>query len=81
MAKENDGTWAAVGSTNFDDRSFQLNDEITMAVIDPQIAGELRAAFAEDLRSARQTSDDEWRKRGMLHKAMDRVAYLARDQM
>ncbi len=76
-----DGQWAAVGSTNFDDRSFQLNDEITMAVIDPQVAGQLRAAFTDDLRFARQRSLAEWGQRGLWHRAMDGIAYLARDQM
>ncbi|HET7710733.1 MAG TPA: cardiolipin synthase [Thermoanaerobaculia bacterium] len=76
-----DGKWAAVGSTNFDDRSFQLNDELSLAVIDPAIATQLRAAFAQDLRHARLRQFEEWKSRGWWHKTIDGVAYLARDQM
>lgn len=76
-----DGTWAGVGSTNFDDRSFQLNDEITMGVLDAAVADQLRAAFADDLRHARQRTLDEWKDRSLWHKLIDGLAYLAHDQL
>ena len=75
-----DGVWASVGSTNFDDRSFQLNDEVNIAVIDPQVAAQLRAAFASDLRFARRRMFDEWQNRPWSHKLLDGLAYLGRSQ-
>ncbi|HXG58811.1 MAG TPA: cardiolipin synthase [Thermoanaerobaculia bacterium] len=75
-----DGTWSGVGSTNFDDRSFQLNDEITMGVLDPAVAAQLRAAFENDLRHARQRHLREWKNRPLWHKMIDGLAYLAHDQ-
>lgn len=76
-----DGIWSAVGSTNFDDRSFDINDEVSVGVLDRSIAAELRAAFANDLRFARQRKSDEWENRGLWHKLIDGVAYLGRSQL
>ena len=76
-----DGVWSCVGSTNFDDRSFDLNDEISMGVVDPQIAAQLRAAFADDLHHAHQRSLAEWRDRGLWHKVIDGLAYLGHAQL
>ncbi len=76
-----DGLWSSVGSTNFDDRSFQLNDEINVGMLDPQLAAQLRAAFAADLRHAKQRKFEEWSERSLWHKAVDGVAYLGRSQL
>ncbi|HYR27184.1 MAG TPA: phospholipase D-like domain-containing protein, partial [Thermoanaerobaculia bacterium] len=76
-----DGVWAAVGSTNFDDRSFDINDEVNIAVMDPAIAGQLREAFVADLRHARQRHLQEWKNRGAWHKFIDGLSYLGRSQL
>lgn len=76
-----DGVWSCVGSTNFDDRSFQLNDEVSMGVLDPVVAQQLRRAFVADLAHARQRRFEEWRDRPLIHKLKDGVAYLGRSQM
>ena len=76
-----DGVWSCVGSTNFDDRSFQLNDEITVGVLDPNIASGLRNAFNDDLRFAEQRHFEEWKSRSLWHKLKDGVAYLGNDQL
>jgi cardiolipin synthase len=76
-----DGVWSCVGSTNFDDRSFQLNDEISMGIIDPNIAGQLRAAFFEDLKKAHQRGFEEWKNRSLWHKTIDGLAYLGHAQL
>jgi cardiolipin synthase len=76
-----DGVWSCVGSTNFDDRSFDHNDEISMGVLDEGIAGQLRAAFENDLRSAKQRHFEEWKGRPLWHKLIDGVAYLGHGQL
>jgi cardiolipin synthase len=76
-----DGTWFCVGSTNFDDRSFQWNDEISMGVLDAAIAQQLRAAFADDMRFAMQRSYEEWAHRPLWHKLIDQIAYLGSPQL
>jgi cardiolipin synthase len=76
-----DGVWSCVGSTNFDDRSFQLNDEISMGVLDPNLAAQLKAHFADDLRFAEERHLQEWKDRGLWHKLVDGVAYLGKGQL
>jgi cardiolipin synthase len=76
-----DGTWSCVGSTNFDDRSFQLNDEISMGILDPAIAAQLRAAFEADLKFAKERHFEEWSNRSFWHKTMDGLAYMGRSQL
>jgi cardiolipin synthase len=76
-----DGLWSCVGSTNFDDRSFQLNDEISMGILDAGIAAQLTAAFEEDKKAAVERHLDEWKKRPLWHKMMDGLAYLGSSQL
>ncbi|HYK01357.1 MAG TPA: cardiolipin synthase [Thermoanaerobaculia bacterium] len=76
-----DGIWSCVGSTNFDDRSFQLNDEVSMGVLDPVVAAQLRAAFDADLTFAKQVHFETWQERSVWHKLQDGVAYLGRSQL
>jgi cardiolipin synthase len=76
-----DGLWSCIGSTNFDNRSMRLNDEISMGVVDPQIAAQLRAAFTDDLRQSRERHFGEWEERPLWHKLIDGLAYLAHGQL
>ena len=47
-----DGVWCAIGSSNFDDRSFEINDEITLGFLDAALARQLEAIFERDARTA-----------------------------
>jgi cardiolipin synthase len=76
-----DGAWACVGSTNFDDRSFQRNDEISVGVMDAAIAGQLKAAFDEDMKDAEERHLQEWKNRPFWHKWMDGIAYAANPEL
>ncbi len=76
-----DGLWSCVGSTNFDARSFEINDEISIGVIDRGVAAQLRAAFADDLRYSCERKLDEWKDRSLWHKLQDGLAYLAHEQL
>jgi cardiolipin synthase len=67
-----DGTWSLVGSANFDNRSFELNDEITVAVAEPGLAGRLTADFDHDLRRSRRITIEGWRERGLAERAHER---------
>ena len=70
-----DGVWSHIGSTNLDNRSFELNDEISLGVMDEGIAGELRAAFLRDARQCRPIGRDEWASRPWSHKLRDWGSY------
>jgi len=56
-----DDVWSVVGSTNFDHRSFELNDEVNMAVRDAAVAARLRQDFEKDLTESREITWEEWR--------------------
>ena len=58
-----DGLWAVVGSTNFDNRSFGLNDEVNLAVLQRDFAARLEADFAADLAQSKAITLEEWRGR------------------
>jgi cardiolipin synthase len=75
-----DGVWSCIGSTNFDRRALQLNDEVSMGVLDPALAAQLKAVFEDDMRFAEERHFDEWEHRGLWHKAEDGLAYLASSQ-
>jgi cardiolipin synthase A/B len=58
-----DDLWVSVGSTNFDSRSFRLNDEVNLNVLDPELAAELAEHFDEDKHRARRVTLESWRAR------------------
>jgi cardiolipin synthase A/B len=55
-----DGLFATVGSTNFDNRSFRLNDEIDLEVYDERVAGKLEQMFETDLTRSRPYTYEQW---------------------
>ena len=58
-----DGLFATIGSTNFDNRSFRLNDEINLAVYDREIGRRLEEIFLKDLERSRPYTLQQWRNR------------------
>jgi cardiolipin synthase len=58
-----DGSWSVVGSTNFDSRSFDLNDEVNLAVMDPGLAMRLLEDFDADLAASCQVTYEAWLER------------------
>jgi len=74
-----DGCWSAVGSTNFDDRSFDTNDEITLGILDKGIAAKLDAIFEKYVARAEEIQLEKWRKRSIFIKIKDNAAYLLND--
>ena len=67
-----DGAWTVFGSANFDNRSLELNDEITAAVADPELAAALSTAFERDLARSREIVSAEWRRRPWHQKIRER---------
>jgi len=70
-----DGVWSAIGSSNFDDRSFETNDEITLGVLDEATAQRLDAIFEKYVPRCKEIELEAWRKRGMWHKLKDNAFY------
>ncbi len=63
-----DSQWSVIGSTNFDHRSFALNDEVNLAVLDPTLAKTIEADFEEDLQRSRPLTLETLRSRTPLGK-------------
>lgn len=76
-----DAAWSVIGSTNFDSRSFGLNDEVNVAIVEPGLAARLRADFARDLEASRRITLEEWRRRPAREKALAAMArFLERQE-
>jgi cardiolipin synthase len=71
-----DGEWCAIGSSNFDDRSFEINDEITLGLCDAALARQLEEIFERDLHECVELKADTWAKRGALHRLKDNTLYV-----
>jgi len=74
-----DGAWATIGTTNFDNRSFALNQEVNLTVYDRAVARRLEDIFQEDLKHAKQISYDEWESRGLYERLVDFFAFPVKD--
>ena len=65
-----DGLWSVVGSTNFDSRSFDLNDEVNLAIMDRALAARLHIDFERDRASSERVTLTDWRERGLGERAL-----------
>jgi cardiolipin synthase A/B len=70
-----DSIWSSVGSCNFDDRSFEINDEVTLGMLDAGIARQLEASFEKYAPQCCEITLDAWNRRGVTHRLIDRLAY------
>jgi cardiolipin synthase len=76
-----DGIWSHVGSTNLDDRSFDINEEAGVGIVDKRIAAELKEAFENDLKSCVELMAEAWERRSFGHRLLDRTCYLLSGQL
>jgi cardiolipin synthase len=76
-----DDTWVSVGSTNFDDRSFRLNDEANLNIYDATFAREQVQVFENDKRRSRLMTRTELRDRSGIEKVLDAMACTLRRQL
>ena len=71
-----DSVWSAIGSSNFDDRSFDTNDEITLGIKDAALAQQLDAVFEKYVARCTEIELKAWQKRGLWHKFKDNWFYV-----
>jgi cardiolipin synthase len=76
-----DGLLVSVGSTNFDNRSFRLNDEATLNVVDPGFAAAQTATFEADLGLSRRVSHAEWIDRPLRERLGEALSALISTQL
>ncbi|WP_322033763.1 cardiolipin synthase [Paraburkholderia sp. J76] len=71
----------SVGSTNFDSRSFKLNDEANLNIYDRDFARQQTAIFDADAALAKRITLDDWRRRSLPEKLLEYVAALLDSQL
>lgn len=76
-----DDVWVSVGSTNFDSRSFRLNDEANLNIYDHAFAQRQIDIIEDDLKKSRQITYAEWRNRPWSEKLLEHTMALLRSQM
>ena len=76
-----DGTLTSLGSTNFDNRSFRLNDEATLNILDPDFARRQTEIFERDLANAHAVDFVEWSNRPLSEKVHDELVGLIGSQL
>ncbi len=76
-----DGVWSSVGSSNFDDRSFRLNDEANLNVFSDDLAREQTRLIDADIQQSRLMVLHKWRHRKFGRRINERLALLLRSQL
>jgi cardiolipin synthase len=76
-----DDVWATVGSTNFDNRSFVLNDELNVVLYDRPVVQRLVTAFEADLAHSQRVTYEAWQNRGLKTKILERLVVPLESQL
>jgi len=76
-----DGVFSSIGSTNFDNRSFRLNDEANLNVLNRDFGAIQRQVFDQDWALARRITLSEWQARPWTERFLERVASLLNSQL
>lgn len=76
-----DDLWVSVGSANFDNRSFRLNDEANLNVFGEEFARYESDLFEKDRGNSREVTLEEWKRRPLLQKMSDATVALLRSQV
>jgi cardiolipin synthase A/B len=66
-----DDLWVSIGSSNIDNRSFRMNDEANLNVLDKQFATEQIAIFEDDLKRSKRITLQQWRDRPFKEKFIE----------
>ena len=75
-----DGLWSVVGSTNFDSRSFGLNDEMNIAALDEKLAARIEEDFQRDLAASRRITYRKWSRRPIFERFHEWLGWILERQ-
>jgi cardiolipin synthase len=75
-----DDLWSVIGTTNVDNRSFEHNDEVNVAVRDEVVTARLTADFERDLSDSREITLKAWKRRPLWEKLVGTVAWILERQ-
>ncbi len=76
-----DGIWSTLGSSNFDDRSFRLNDEVNVNIYDEAIAQQMETMFLDDLKVSEEIRIRKWLKRPRWSRVKEAMADVFKPQL
>jgi cardiolipin synthase len=76
-----DGFLVSTGSTNFDNRSFRLNDEANLNIYDEAFASQMTEVFSKDLAKSRRISLTHWQERPFMEKILEHTLSLVGHQL
>jgi cardiolipin synthase len=76
-----DDLFVTIGSVNFDNRSFGINDEVNINLLSRPVATAARKLFEDDLRASRPITLEEFRARPWWQKKVDWFCGLFRSQL
>ena len=76
-----DGVWATVGSTNLDNRSFALNDELNLVVYDAGVGRAMEQTFRDDVAHSARVDYRKWRARGIVDRFLELLSVPIRGQL
>jgi len=75
-----DEAWSVIGTSNFDNRSFGLNDEVNVVLTDAPLAAELGEGFQRDIRSSTPIDLSTWQARPWSERALAMLGVLLERQ-
>ena len=75
-----DDMWVVLGTTNFDNRSFEHNDEVNVAVRDDGLSARLKKDFRDDLQHCEQVTMDTWKRRPLFEKIIEPFCWILERQ-
>jgi cardiolipin synthase len=76
-----DNELVSVGSTNFDIRSFRLNDEASLNLYDRAFAQQMTEVFEDDLRKSVRYTHEMWTHRPMKEKLLEKFVLPLKSQL
>lgn len=71
-----DDLFVSIGSSNFDNRSFAVNEEANLNIIDAGFAREQRRLFEADLKQSKRITYEEWRRRPYRERFLELFAVM-----
>jgi cardiolipin synthase len=71
----------SVGSTNFDSRSFKLNDEANLNIYDRDFARQQTATFADDMAKSQRVTLEAWLHRPFTEKLIEKFVWMLDTQL
>ena len=76
-----DGAVANVGSSNFNSRSLELDDEVNLVVFDPDVVAQLDAHFEEDVSRSERMDPSQWEDRSLVQRVKEGATDLMERHM